>query len=100
MDTFSIPTSGNATVNIGFKPKYLCIRYGRTTPTDLTYNIIMIYDERYSTTKYIGAGTSAYLTSYNLGDTSNNRLYSINDNGFTTTKASSSNSIGYYFAVG
>lgn len=96
--TFTASTSAKTDVDIGFKPKYLCIRqYGSSAST---LYIDYIYDERYSTTAYQLAGTSATLTSKPIGESNNNRLYSINTNGFTVNAASSGYVNFAYFAIG
>lgn len=89
----TLSTSSTTTVSIGFKPKKLTVRQGTNT--------VGIYDEEYSTTKYFRANTGAYLGAIDLGTTSANRLYSINDDGFTYNKSNSSSNVDlYYFAVG
>ena len=75
VDTFTNTSSG-VTINVGFKPRTLCM-------ITSTNNILNYYDENISTNNfYFGAsGTTVSFTA--LGGTKGSRLKSINDNGFT-----------------
>lgn len=90
--TFTTSTSAKVKVTLGFRPKYI----GILSPTS---SIIMIYDERVSTSQFIRATSSYYSAFQNLGNTSNGRLYSIADDGFTIN-AHSSAQIFNYVAIG
>lgn len=96
--TFTTSTSSKTTVNIGFKPKYLCVRLYSTSNTSPYTDYI--YDERYSTTAYHLTGTSTTLTNKPLGESNNYRLYSINDDGFTVNAVASGYTRAAYFAIG
>lgn len=85
-------TAEQTKVVCGFKPKQICYC--------IEWNYLSCYDERYSTTKYKYGSISGYLSDLNLEVTGNNeRLYSIDDDGFTTNKASSSHAFTW-FALG
>ena len=91
--TFTWSSSNQVSVNIGFKPKYLCVRNSAT--------VMIIYNQDLSTTSYQFSNNSQYSTSVNFGTTTAGRLYSISDSGFTVNKfTGTSGSTGYYFAIG
>lgn len=93
--TFEASTSAQTTINIGFKPKFLVIQQGASSTSG-----VLIYDENVSTTASRFAGSGTNLGSVNLGVTTNNRLYSINDDGFTVNKVGSANVHCLYLAIG
>ena len=91
--TANLGTS-RATVNIGFRPKYLCIWAGSSR------NAISTYNADWSTTKAYYSGASTSSTSYTMSsDSTNYRLHSITDTGFTVNKASQATNM-LYFAIG
>lgn len=90
--TFTNSTSAQTTVNCGFKPKYLAVTF--SSPS-----LSWTYDERQSTTQFFISGSATYLQKVNLSTTNTNRLYSINNDGFTLNKMSTAGT-GYYFAIG
>lgn len=74
--TFS--TTAQTKVVCGFKPKQVLLFRDN--------NALAMYDERYATTKVKYGTPSAYLQDQNLGVTTNGRLTSIDDDGFTFNK--------------
>lgn len=95
--TFTASTSAQTTVSLGFRPKYLCVRQYSSDPT--TPYIVYVCDERYSTTGYQGAGSGSNLANQAYGQTSNNRIYALTDDGFILNKASTYVNCAY-FAIG
>lgn len=98
--TFTPQASQFSVTGVGFKPKYLAIYVARTTATSM--GCMYIYDEDFSTTKYMmasGDGTGALR---DFGLSNNYRLYSIDNDGFTLTGFSTASwrGTGYYFAIG
>lgn len=95
----SLSTSGNTSINLGFKPKYIAYTY--TNSAFSTLHAIGIYDERFSTSQFFQATNGNYMRKVNLGGSSFGQIYSIDSNGFTVTKAFSTNA-NYlqYFAIG
>lgn len=98
--TFTPQASRFSVTGVGFKPKYLAIYVARTTVTST--GVMFIYNEDFSTTKYMSAsgdGTGA-LRDFGLSD--NYRLYSIDNDGFTINgfTTASWRGTGYYFAIG
>lgn len=91
--TFSHGTS-RTTVDIGFKPVFLCVRTGSGQ------SAISTYDAATSTTQAMYSGGSTESTKYTMSsDTTNYRLHSITDTGFTINKGTSTYT-GHYFAIG
>lgn len=91
--SYTSSTSDKSVINLGFRPRYLCI-VGTHSGGQM-----IIYDERISTTAFRFAGTSAYAQSRNLGTNTNYNLYSIDDTGFTVNKTSTVYTYNY-FAIG
>ena len=93
--TFSLGTS-RTTVEIGFKAKYLTVLVGDGPSAISTYNADL------STTKARYSGASTETTTYTMSsDSTNYRLHSVTDTGFTVNKrASGVTSKGYYYAIG
>ena len=75
IDTFTNTSSG-VTVDVGFKPKVLCMATS-------VNNILNYYDENISTTRFYFGASGSPVTLTALGGTNGSRLKSINDNGFT-----------------
>jgi len=78
-------TSSTTHINIGFKPKKLHI-YGNYSTN--SYNYQYAYDENLSTTQYLSNMASTPSVE-NLGSGTNNRLASIDSDGFTMEKQGS-----------
>ena len=87
--TFTSSNVDSTTINLGFKPKYLCIMLSASA----TSNTLKIYNEDMQTTKFL-----ANTTWTNLGGTGNANIYSINDNGFTVNKDSSARAWTWFAA--
>ena len=79
-------------ITLGFKPKAFSMFNNR--------GHIYIYDDAVSTTQYQFAGTNAYVSTQNLGQTTTNQIYSIDNDGVTLNKTSASTNVLYYSAVG
>lgn len=79
-------------VTLGFKPKALAVfnDYGR----------LCIYDDAISTTTFRYGSTANVASTQNLGTTTANMLYSIDNDGFTFNKTQTSSNVLYYSAVG
>lgn len=75
----------------GFKPKQVLFFLNNIT--------LSMYDERYSTTKVKIGSTSLYLQDQNLGITTNGRLTSIDEDGFTVNKGANPDPY-LWFALG
>lgn len=91
-------STSRQTINLGFKPKSLIIS---STSSSTTANLMLLYDESYSTTKCkVANSDSTYSSDVNLGVTTANRIYSINDDGFSFNNISQSIYTIRYFAVG
>lgn len=106
VDNFEWPmytTSSTTSVNIGFTPKQLVIWTFFSSSASLL-NSLIIYDIRFSTTKFVYAyNYSKYsLKDLNLTPSSSNYfyLYTIDEEGFTVIGSPQSGTIGYYFAIG
>lgn len=94
----TLSTSSTTKVTLGFKPKYLALRITNNSESNYVMNI---YDERYSTSASINAGTNTYMTNVALNGTTQNRLKSIDSDGFTINKTGSSSYTKLeYFAIG
>ena len=92
--TYQLSNSANVSVDLGFKPKFLAIRGTATT-------ITMIYNKNYSSSTFKYATSGNYSSNQNLNTSTAYRLKSIDNNGFTVNKGSSStNYTFYYFAIG
>lgn len=91
--TYTSSTSDKSIINLGFKPKYLCI-VGTHSGGQM-----IIYDESISDTSFRFAGSAQYAQSRNLGTSTNYNLYSIDSTGFTVNKTTTSYTYNY-FAIG
>ena len=93
--TFELGTS-RTTVEIGFKPKYLCVWAAANQLAINTYNADV------STTQARYSGGSTNSTSFTIGsNTANYHLYAITDTGFQINRrADNVTSTAYYFAIG
>ena len=93
--TFELGTS-RTTVDIGFRPKYLCVWAAANQLAINTYNA----DVSTTQARYSGGSTSS--TSFTIGsNTSNYHLYAITDTGFQINRrADNVTSTAYYFAIG
>ena len=98
--TFTPSSSRFSVTGVGFKPKYLAIYTARTDETLM--GCMYIYNEDFSTTKYIYSSGDATGALRNIGETGNYRLYSIDNDGFTINGYSTASwrGTGYYFALG
>ena len=96
--TTTLSNSSSVTVNLGFKPKYLCV-YIASNSSSL-WHTVYVYDERFSTTKYQRANESTGMMSYDLGTDITNNMASINSDGFTMCKINTGKTYCAYFAVG
>ena len=94
----TLSTSGMTKVVTGFKPKYLALTQGRTN-TVSGNTLMMVYNENYSTTKFKFSSASVYSSDVSLGGSTGNRLYSIDNDGFTITKSGDGRAEDY-FAIG
>ena len=95
-------SSSTTKVTLGFKPKQICIvQCSNSSSIPITG---IVYDERYSTTKFVRVTQSTAYTDFSLGNSSgNNGLLSIDNDGFTFQKFTSSsltNAYLRYFAIG
>lgn len=86
----ALSTSTSTKVTTGFRPKYV-MAYSSSNPSQG-----LCYNEDVSTTQF-RCFNSTGNANYNLGGSTNNFLYSINDDGFTINKASSARTY-YWFA--
>lgn len=94
----TITNSSTTTVNIGFKPKKLVVNQ---VSSSQTLFVLCVYDEDFSTSKFTRSGGSVYLGWNDLGTSNTNRLYSINNDGFTYNKTNNSTYATLnYFAIG
>lgn len=93
--TFTLNTS-RTTVEIGFKARYLTVMVGSGQSAISTYNADL------STTQARYSGASTSTTTYTMSsDSTNYRLHSVTDTGFTINgRASSVTGVGYYYAIG
>ena len=93
--TFELGTT-RATVDIGFRPKYLCVWAAANQLAINTYNADV------STTQARYSGGSTNSTSFTIGsNTANYHLYAITDTGFQINRrADNVTSTAYYFAIG
>lgn len=100
LGTLSYQTSSNFKVTLGFKPKALQVFMRGNDSNTITLQ----YDENISTTKYVRnyTGSSAQSGWQTIGSTtSQRRLWSIDDDGFTLTpNTDTSTPTIYYSAVG
>lgn len=95
-ETFTHSSTERERFYVGFKPKLLII----TKANEGYSNTMIIYDETYSTTKFRYAAGSTYASDVNLGSSTNNHLYSIDNYGFTLNKAASTGYVEKYIAIG
>ena len=79
-------------ITVGFKPKYLYV-------INPTTRVINVYDESESTTQFMYAGASAYVTFKSLGGSGTYELKSIDDTGFTINSMPATGNTCYYVAV-
>lgn len=93
--TFELGTT-RATVDIGFRPKYLCVWAAANQLAINTYNADV------STTQARYSGGSTNSTRFTIGsNTDNYHLYAITDTGFQINRrAANVTSDAYYFAIG
>ena len=92
---FTLGTT-RATVDIGFRPKYLCVWAAANQLAINTYNADV------STTQARYSGGSTNSTRFTIGsNTDNYHLYAITDTGFQINRrAANVTSDAYYFAIG
>lgn len=91
-------STSRQTFHLGFKPKSLIIS---STSSSTTANLLLLYDEDYSTSKCkVANSDNTYSSDVNLGVTNANRIYSINNDGFSFNNISQSIYTIRYFAVG
>lgn len=95
--TFQYSSTAQTKITLGFKPKYLAI----ASPE---YTYVMYYDESVSATQFMLAATDTATIKQNIGNTSNNRLCTVDSDGFTMNKGSSGMISGnvqmHYMAIG
>lgn len=87
-DTFTSPTNGSLSINVGFKPKKLTIYFTGSTASAVGSGLIAwVYDEDYTgTTKFlkiIRSGTTYTGAVSNFDESNSNTLVSIDNSGFT-----------------
>ena len=80
-------TSNTTKITLGFKPKILIVW---TFKNDNIYgsgtNVVHIYNENFSETKYLCAENNSIITSVSLPNTTAYRIGSIDNDGFTMNK--------------
>lgn len=99
-DSVELSTSTTTKVILGFKPKYLTCRIAADSTSLYALNV---YDERYSTTKFLYANsTGTNVVNQNLPYTGSGqqRIASIDNDGFTLTKSNSTYKNCDYVAIG
>lgn len=95
--TVTTSTSATTKVVCGFKPKYICVVIFHSSSVFHT----LMYDEDYSSSTQLVGSTSTSSISYAVPTSTNNRLASIDNDGFTLNKYGSTFvGSGYYFAIG
>ena len=98
--TFTAPTNAKITVDVGFRPRFICCY---CTNNDAQASPVMdIYIDSwnigYDCLHLTSGGTR---TRYNFEITSDNRIYNLTDTGFIFNKAeSTSYNKYYYYAIG
>ncbi len=92
--TVTLPTSGNVKVTTGFEPKYVCYFRSGTS-----YIFAGIYDKDSDSSKWLRIGSSGSPAYKNFGTDNDAGMVSIDSDGFTLRKYSSSTTV-YYFAIG
>lgn len=91
--TFTSTLNTSQSINMGFKPKYLAIRWANKG--------MWIYDSSYNSTTYLRATANILANGTIGGSGGDGQFVSLNTNGITI-KPSSSDFVGtaYYFAIG
>ena len=87
-----VSANQETSITVGFKPKYLYV-------INPTTKVINIYDESESTSQFMYAGASAYVSFKNLGGSGTYELKSIDDTGFTINAMPATGNTCYYVAV-
>lgn len=94
-----LSTSTTTEVNLGFKPKYICLTGMNNSNTPASCNVYN--EDAMGSNKAYNAGSGAYVTQYTLPNTANYRINSITNTGFIMNKSGSSSIVNYYyFALG
>lgn len=91
IETSTYPTSGTKRIELGFKPAYLAI----TKSASSTSTSMQIFSRDYATDKFRDANGSTYAKDTNFGTTSDTRIFSIDDSGFTIDKFTSAQEFQY-----
>lgn len=88
--TFTLSSSGTTKVTVGFKPDYLIVYLDGRTKANSTTSAMNVYDSSISTSSGLAFTTSG-ASEYTIGTGSlTNRIWAIDNDGFTMTKAYSS----------
>lgn len=94
--TFTPSSSGTVKITCNFRPKYITVYQEGGT----TYKHMVMYNADYSTSLQMYAQNNGNLTQIAVPQTSgNNRLASVDNDGFTLRPSSASFTSGYYFAA-
>lgn len=94
-----LSTSTTTEINLGFKPKYICLTGINSSNVPASCNVYN--EDAMGSSKAYNAGSGAYVTQYTLPDTANYRINSITSTGFIMNKSGSSSIVNYYyFAIG
>lgn len=90
--TFLTSTTAQ-TISLGFRPKYLVTISGN--------KIINVYDYDYNDTQAYYMASSTYPILYTFsGNTANNHIGGITEDGFVFNRSGTGGDTGYYFAIG
>lgn len=96
--TFNTSTSGQTHVNLGFKPKYLLVTLASNS-FDTNPNGVTIFNTDFDANACLFCASSG-ISKLTLPNATNNRLKSIDDDGFTYNQVSVSGGLyGRYFAM-
>ncbi len=95
--TFNTDTSTETKVTLGFKPKYLLVTLASNS-FDNVPNSVTVFNTDFDENACLFCASS--VTKLTLPNSTNNRLKSIDDDGFTYNQVSISGGLyGRYFAI-
>lgn len=93
-------TSGDYTINCGFKPKKIVLAGGSSGSREYPHNLIYDEDIDPDTYKYMNSVTTAGSNSIGTANSEGPSLMSMSDAGVVVVKAPSANRDSYFLAIG
>lgn len=99
-EVITASTSGDYTINCGFKPKKIVLAGGNSGSREYPHNLIYDEDISDSTYKYMNSVTTAGSNNIGTANSEGPSLMSMTDAGVVVVKVPTGNRDGYFLAIG